>query len=49
MENFVIFNLGLRQSVLEKKLTGLKKINADKVTASSINIPKLNGIKIQVL
>ena len=32
-------NLGLGQSVFRKKLTGLKILNADQVTASSINIP----------
>ena len=31
--------LGLGQSVFRKNLTGLKNLNADQITADSINIP----------
>ena len=31
--------LGIGQSVFRKKLTGLKNLNADQITADTINIP----------
>ena len=31
--------LGLGKSVFRKKLTGLKNLNADQITADTINIP----------